>query len=232
MEQENFSAISIPYQQTEVVLRTNSYARHLKRPFETLLTLGLLLLFGPLMLVIALGIKLFSPGPILYRQQRVGKHGKPFSMLKFRSMRLENSPSLHREYVQRLILENVDPKEFQTGSLKLKSDPRITGLGKILRKFSLDELPQLFNVLRGDMALLGPRPPLPYEYEVYSEWHKQRLAVLPGITGLWQVVAHNTCPFDEMVRLDLEYIRTMSLWNDLKLMVMTPVEMLRGKGSG
>lgn len=232
MEQKNLSAISLPYQEAESGILANCYTRNLKRPVETLLSLGLLLLFGPLMLVIALGIKLYSPGPILYRQQRIGKDGKGFMMLKFRSMRLENNPDLHREYVQRLIRENVDPNELESGSLKLKSDPRISGLGKILRKFSLDELPQLFNVLKGEMALVGPRPPLPYEYEVYSDWHKQRLAVLPGITGLWQVFAHNTCCFDDQVRLDIKYIETMSLWNDLKIMVMTPIEMIRGKGAG
>jgi lipopolysaccharide/colanic/teichoic acid biosynthesis glycosyltransferase len=232
MEEKNQSAILLSYKQAERVVRVNFYARKLKRPVETLLSLGLLLLFGPLMLAIALGIRLYSPGPILYRQQRIGKDGKAFTMLKFRSMRLENSPDLHREHVQRLIRDNVDLKEFGVGSLKLKSDPRITGLGKILRKLSLDELPQLFNVLKGEMALVGPRPPLPYEYEVYFDWHKQRLAVLPGITGLWQVLARNTCCFDDMVILDIKYIETMSLWNDLKIMIMTPVEMIKGKGSG
>jgi lipopolysaccharide/colanic/teichoic acid biosynthesis glycosyltransferase len=232
MEQLDSSPILLSRQQAEEVVWTNFYARNLKRPLETILALGLLLFFAPLMIFIASGIKLFSPGPILYRQKRVGKNGQPFMMLKFRSMRMENSPDLHREYVQRLIRENVDPKEMGSGSLKLKSDPRITGLGRILRKYSLDELPQLLNVLRGEMALVGPRPPLPYEYEVYSDWHKQRLAVLPGITGTWQVLAHNTCSFEEMVRLDIKYIETMSLWNDLKLMIMTPIEMIRGKGSG
>jgi lipopolysaccharide/colanic/teichoic acid biosynthesis glycosyltransferase len=232
MGNENFSGIPPSVTFSSQVERSKLYAVYLKRPLETILIIGLLLFFAPLMLAIALGIRLYSPGPILYRQQRIGKGGKPFSMLKFRSMRLENNPDLHREYVQRLIRENVDPRELGNGSLKLKSDPRITGLGKILRKLSLDELPQLFNVLRGEMALVGPRPPLPYEYEVYAEWHKERLGVLPGITGLWQVKYHNTCCFDEMVRIDLEYIRTMSLLGDLKLMVLTPIEMIRGKGAG
>ncbi len=232
MEEENLSAISFPSKSTEGVTQPNFYARCLKHPLEILISLGLLFLFSPLMMAIALGIRLFSPGPILYCQLRVGKVGRPFWMFKFRSMRLENDPSLHREYVQRLIRENVDPKELGTESVKLKSDPRITRLGIIMRKLSLDELPQLFNVIKGNMALVGPRPPLPYEYEIYSEWHKQRLMVLPGITGLWQVVAHNSCCFDDMVRLDLDYIKTMSLWNDFKLMVMTPLEMIRGKGAG
>lgn len=232
MDQENLSAMSVSYPQEDTYPVVNFYGTYLKRPLEMGFALALLVLFGPLMLGIALGIRLFSPGPIFYRQQRIGKNGQPFSMLKFRSMRLENSPDLHREYVQRLIRENVDPKTLGTGSLKLQSDPRITGLGRILRKLSLDELPQLFNILNGEMSLVGPRPPLPYEYEVYSDWHKQRLAVLPGITGLWQVTAHNTCSFEDMVRLDLQYIETMSFWGDLMLMIMTPIEMIRGKGSG
>jgi lipopolysaccharide/colanic/teichoic acid biosynthesis glycosyltransferase len=116
--------------------------------------------------------------------------------------------------------------------LKMGADPRITGMGKYLRKLSLDELPQFFNVLKGQMSIVGPRPPLPYEYEIYEEWHKRRLAVLPGITGLWQVTSHNTVTFDEMVRIDLGYIKSMNLWLDLKIILMTPIEMIRGKGAG
>jgi lipopolysaccharide/colanic/teichoic acid biosynthesis glycosyltransferase len=114
----------------------------------------------------------------------------------------------------------------------MKNDSRITGIGRLLRKWGLDELPQFFDVLRGEMSLIGPRPPLPYEYELYDDWHKQRLQVLPGITGLWQVKAHNQVSFEDMVRLDLQYIATMSLWLDLKIMLLTPWEMMRGKGGG
>ena len=203
-----------------------------KRVLDIVLALGLILLFAPLMLLISIGIRISSPGPILYRQTRIGKNGKPFHMLKFRSMQVKNNPDLHREYVQRLIRENTSPIGRGNGSLKIIGDPRITGLGKYLRKFSLDELPQFFNVLKGEMSIVGPRPSLPYEYEVYNDWHKQRLEVSPGITGLWQVKAHNTVAFDEMVGLDIEYIQTMNLWLDLKIMVLTPVEMIRGKGAG
>lgn len=206
--------------------------RRLKRLLDLVSAGGLLLLFGLPMLVIAIAIKVYSPGPILYRQQRIGKHGKPFNMLKFRSMRQGNDSAIHRDYARRLIRENLHPAELGVASLKLKADPRITGVGKILRLLSLDELPQLFNVLGGEMSLVGPRPPLPYEYEMYTDWHKQRLDVLPGITGLWQIKARNRVSFEEMVLLDLEYIRNMSLWLDLKIMLLTPWEMVRGLGAG
>ena len=153
-----------------------------KRTLDILLALGLILLFAPLMLLISIGIRISSSGPILYRQMRIGKFGKPFYMLKFRSMQVKNNPDLHREYVQRLIRENTRPNALGKESLKIIGDPRITGMGKYLRKFSLDELPQFFNVLKGEMSIVGPRPSLPYEYELYSDWHKQRLQASPGIT--------------------------------------------------
>jgi lipopolysaccharide/colanic/teichoic acid biosynthesis glycosyltransferase len=191
----------------------------LKRSIDVVVAILLLLLFGPLMLVLAVAIRLHSPGPVLYQQQRIGKDGKPFFMLKFRSMRQNSDTQVHREHVQRLMRENVGPGEDGAKSLKLRSDPRITGLGKILRKLSLDELAPADHVLRGEMSLVGPRPPMPYEYELYNDWHKLRLQVLPGITGLWQVTARNQVSFQEMVQLDLYYIENMSLWLDLKIMV-------------
>jgi len=203
-----------------------------KRLMDVLIALGLIVLFGPLMLLIMAGIRISSPGPIFYWQTRIGKKGKPFSMLKFRSMQVKNDPDLHRAYVQKLIHENIQPGAPGKSNLKMLGDPRITGLGKYLRKFSLDELPQFFNVLRGEMSMVGPRPSLPYEYEVYKEWHEQRLMVLPGITGLWQAMARNTVSFDDMVRIDIQYIQSMNLWLDLKIMFLTPVVMIRGKGAG
>jgi len=209
-----------------------SYYLPLKRILDLLIALGLIVFFGPLMLLIMAGILISSPGPVFYRQTRIGKNGKPFSLLKFRSMQVVNDPDLHREYMQKLIRENTQPAMLGKPSLKLLGDPRITGMGKYLRKFGLDEMPQFFNVLKGEMSIVGPRPSLPYEYEVYEEWHKGRLVVLPGITGYWQVLAHNTVAFDEMVQLDLEYIQSMNFWLDLKIMFLTPIEMIRGKGSG
>jgi len=195
----------------------------------TLATL-LLLLFSPIFLLIVIAIKLDSQGPIFYRQRRIGKHGRPFDMLKFRSMLVNADSRLHKEYVQSLIRNNTSPQDLGGNSLKLKADPRVTRVGRIIRKLSLDEVPQLFNVLSGEMSIVGPRPPIPYEYELYSNWHKQRMSVLPGITGLWQATAHNRVSFDEMVRIDLDYIGKMNIWLDLKIMVLTPLEMIRGKG--
>lgn len=210
---------------------TNRYLP-VKRVFDFCFALFAILLFSPIMLAIALGIRISSPGPILYRQKRIGKDGMPFIMLKFRSMQVSNNPDLHQEYVQNLINHNLSPLDLGKNSLKIIGDPRITGIGKYLRKYSVDELPQFFNVLKGEMSIIGPRPPLPYEYEVYKEWHKQRLTALPGITGLWQVMKHNTVSFDEMVHIDLDYIRSMNLWMDLKIILLTPIEMIRGKGNG
>lgn len=204
----------------------------LKRVLDCLIALALIILSSPFMLVIALAIKLFSPGPALFRQTRIGKDGQPFVMWKFRTMRYEAAQDLHRDYVRDLILNNHSPQSLGVKTLKLDSDPRITGLGKILRRFSLDELPQLFNVLRGEMSIVGPRPSLPYELELYQDWHKERLYVLPGITGLWQVTARNQVCFDDQVRIDLDYIQQMCLWLDLKIMLHTPFEMIKGKGGG
>jgi lipopolysaccharide/colanic/teichoic acid biosynthesis glycosyltransferase len=190
----------------------------------------LLILTSPLFLIFAIGIKLHSPGPVFYYQKRIGKDGKPFRMIKFRSMRVNAATTPHKEYVQALIKQNTRPRDLGKDTLKLEADPRITGIGKILRSFGLDELPQLINVLKGEMSIVGPRPPLDYELEVYEDWHKKRFSVLPGITGVWQVTAHNIVSFDEMVQIDLNYIRKANLWLDLKVMLLTPIEMLRKKG--
>ena len=191
----------------------------------------LLLITSPLFIFFCISIKLHSPGPVFYTQERVGKNGRLFRIIKFRSMRVNADTNFHKEYMQRVIQHNVSPAELGKKSLKLDAaDPRITGLGKVLRTSGLDELPQLINVLKGEMSIVGPRPPIPYEVEIYEAWHKQRLDVLPGITGLWQVTAHNLVPFDEMVKIDIDYIRRANLWLDLKIMLLTPLEMLRKKG--
>jgi lipopolysaccharide/colanic/teichoic acid biosynthesis glycosyltransferase len=203
----------------------------IKRTLDLALA-SILLLCSVVMLLIALLIKLQSSGPILYRQQRIGKNGRPFTMLKFRSMRVDNDSRIHRDHVQRLIQHDLHPDQLGQTSVKLAHDPRVTPVGKLIRNLSLDELPQLLNVLRGEMSIVGPRPPVTYEYELYTDWHKRRLDVLPGITGLWQVTARNQVSFEEMVQIDLTYIQSMSLLMDVKIMVQTPLAMLSTKGAG
>lgn len=210
-------------------------ARHIvKRVMDILGSLLALVLGSPLFVVLALVIKLTSRGPIFYRQQRVGQYGVSFSFLKFRSMYVNNDCSAHREYVQQLIAgvaekqpcENDDESQ---GVYKLTQDPRVTPVGALLRRTSLDELPQFLNVLKGDMSLVGPRPPINYEVETYDLWHRRRLLeAKPGITGLWQVNGRNRIAFDEMVRLDLKYARTWSPWLDLKILLRTPKAMVEG----
>ncbi len=214
----------------------NGGRRLAKRIFDTVIVCLLLLLIWPVLLIIAILIKLESPGPAIYKTERIGEFGKPFTMFKFRSMHAGASASGHQEYVQRLITENLSPEDVAhlTGqnSLKVKNDDRITRIGKFIRKTSLDEVPQIFNVLRGEMSLVGPRPPLPYEFEVYNEWHKERLNTIPGMTGIWQVKAHNKVSFDEMVRMDIEYIQKQNIWMDFLIILQTPFSLLTDIGSG
>lgn len=210
--------------------KQQTYFKVIKPFLDYSIAAVLLLITSPLFLILYFSIKLHSPGPVFFYQERIGKDGRSFRMIKFRSMRVNVDTTLHREYMQRVIKNNTTPAELGKKSLKLDdADPRITGLGKLLRSSGLDELPQLINVLRGEMSIVGPRPPVPYEVEIYEAWHKERLAVLPGITGLWQVTAHNLVPFNEMVRIDIDYIQRANLWLDLKIMLLTPFEMLRKK---
>jgi exopolysaccharide biosynthesis polyprenyl glycosylphosphotransferase len=211
------------------------WQRFFKRVFDGVAaSLGLLFL-SPLLSVVAILIKLDSRGPILFKQKRIGENGHPFTMFKFRSMRVGADPKVHRVYVKRLIEQNLGPEQVRGSgqrSLKMEHDPRITRVGRIIRKTSIDELPQLLNVLRGEMSLVGPRPPLPYELELYEEWHKRRLEVPPGVTGWWQVKGRNRVSFDEMVRMDLYYIENTSFWLDLKILFLTPRAVLSGRGAG
>jgi lipopolysaccharide/colanic/teichoic acid biosynthesis glycosyltransferase len=196
--------------------------------------LGLLFSF-PLFLLIALVIKLSSKGPVLFRQVRVGQYGTPFVFLKFRSMYVDNDPALHREYVRALISGRAEFKpsaDGRHGVYKLTGDPRVTRIGALLRKTSLDELPQLYNVLKGEMSLVGPRPAIPYEVQAYDLWHRRRvLEAKPGITGLWQVKGRSRVTFDEMVRLDVRYAMTRSLWLDIKILMDTPRAVILGQGA-
>ncbi|HEV7967679.1 MAG TPA: exopolysaccharide biosynthesis polyprenyl glycosylphosphotransferase [Candidatus Acidoferrales bacterium] len=193
-----------------------------------------LLFFSPLFVVIAMLVKLTSKGPVFFKQQRLGQFGKTFTCLKFRSMQANNDLKIHKEFMKTVISGAYDGKgDGQSKPVfKMTNDPRITRVGRILRRSSLDELPQFINVLRGDMSLVGPRPPLAYEYEVYDLWHRGRvLEVKPGITGLWQVKGRSRVSFDDMVRLDLQYARGWSLWLDLQILAKTPGAVLLGDGA-
>jgi len=191
----------------------------------------LLCLLGPLLALVAAAIKVNSKGPVIFRQVRVGQHGQPFNFLKFRSMYVGSDAAIHREYVTTFISGGAPPIGTD-GVYKITNDPRVTAVGRWLRKSSLDELPQLWNVLRGDMSLVGPRPPIPYECECYALWHRRRvLEVKPGITGLWQVTGRSRLNFDDMVRLDLKYSKQWSIWLDIKILLQTPKAVLMGEGA-
>ena len=188
--------------------------------------------FAPLFLMIAIAIKMSSKGPVFFRQKRIGQFGTRFVFLKFRSMYVNNDASVHEKYVRKLIAGQAERQASNgngEGVYKLTDDPRVTSVGNLLRRTSLDELPQLLNVFRGEMSLVGPRPPLPYEVGAYDLWHRRRLLeVKPGMTGLWQVSGRNRIKFDEMVRLDLTYARKWSPWMDIKILMHTPRAVLEG----
>jgi lipopolysaccharide/colanic/teichoic acid biosynthesis glycosyltransferase len=223
------------YPDLEKRQETNRMGRALKRGMDILGSLLLLALLSPIFLVIAVAIKLTSRGPILFRQQRIGEHGTAFTFLKFRSMYVNNDASQHKEYVRKLIAGQAAKQPAAgtgEGIFKLTNDPRITPVGNFLRRSSLDELPQFLNVLRGDMSLVGPRPPVPYEVDAYATWHRRRLLeAKPGITGLWQIQGRSRVGFDDMVRLDLRYARNCSAWLDLKILVQTPRAVIAGDGA-
>jgi lipopolysaccharide/colanic/teichoic acid biosynthesis glycosyltransferase len=204
-----------------------------KRVQDVVVSLALLILLSPLLLLIAVLVKSSSRGPVFYAQTRIGHRMKAFRMFKFRTMKCDADPALHHAFVSAFIRARDQRGAAGAGPVfKLMNDPRITPVGRVLRKASLDELPQLWNVLRGEMSLVGPRPPLPYELEQYESWHRRRvLEAKPGITGLWQVSGRSRTTFDEMVRLDLRYAKTRSFWTDLKILLATPAAVLSGEGA-
>ena len=214
---------------------TRKVSRAIKRGMDVAGSSMALLILSPILLAIAVAIKLSSPGPILFRQKRVGQFGVRFTFLKFRSMYSVNDSRIHMDYVKRFIAGSVNPGASEAngkGIYKITEDPRLTYIGRFLRKTSLDELPQFLNVLKGEMSLVGPRPPIPYELEVYDIWHRRRvLEVKPGITGLWQVNGRSRLRFDDMVRLDLQYARAWSPWLDIKILLRTPRAVLSGEGA-
>jgi lipopolysaccharide/colanic/teichoic acid biosynthesis glycosyltransferase len=209
-------------------------ARAIKRIIDIVGSACALLFLAPIFAAIAAALKLTSKGPVLFRQERLGQYGKSFTFLKFRSMRTDCDARIHREYVNQFIAGQV---EIAAGGgtatvFKIQKDPRVTPVGRFIRKTSLDELPQFWNVLRGDMSLVGPRPPIAYEFKAYDVWHRRRvLEIKPGITGLWQVEGRSRTRFDDMVRLDLKYARGWSNWLDLKILLQTPIAVLTGDGA-
>lgn len=209
--------------------------RVMKRIMDVTVSLLALVFLAPLFLMIAAAIRATSKGPIFFRQRRIGQYGTSFVFLKFRSMYVNNDAGAHKAYVQKLIAGKADKQPSDgngEGVYKLTRDPRITRVGAFLRKTSLDELPQFINVLRGEMSMVGPRPPVPYEVEAYDIWHRRRLLeAKPGITGLWQVSGRSRVKFDDMVRLDLQYARTCSPWTDMKILWRTPGAVVLGDGA-
>ena len=193
-----------------------------KRLFDIVASACGLILLSPLFLFLVIKIRSEDGGPAFYSQERIGKNEKPFKMWKFRSMIVDADKMLDK-------LE--DQNEIDGAMFKIKDDPRVTRIGHVIRKYSLDELPQLWNVLIGDMSLVGPRPPLPSEVEEYTDYDKQRLTVMPGCTGLWQVTKRNEADFDEMVWLDIVYINHSGAWEDLKLIIKTVLVMIHPNGA-
>lgn len=236
---EGWPSIEKLYPDLEQRNESRRAPRAVKRAIDILGSATVLLLLSPVLLLIALAIKLTSPGPILFRQKRVGQYGVPFTCLKFRSMLTGNDPRIHMEFVKQFIAGGsghgaVDLNGAASNGkvYKITKDPRLTRVGQFLRKTSLDELPQFWNVLRGDMSMVGPRPPISYELQAYDIWHRRRLLEMkPGITGLWQVNGRSRLAFDDMVRLDLRYAKTWSLWLDLKILLQTPRVVLSGDGA-
>jgi lipopolysaccharide/colanic/teichoic acid biosynthesis glycosyltransferase len=209
--------------------------RVVKRMIDMAGSATLLLLTSPLIAAIALLIKLTSKGPVIFQQERLGQLGARFKCLKFRTMHTNHDPKIHQEYIQRFIAgqsESTNAEEGKPAVYKITNDPRVTPIGRFLRKTSLDEFPQFWNVLKGEMSLVGPRPPVPYEFEVYDIWHRRRvLEVKPGVTGLWQVSGRSRTCFDDMVRLDLRYSQSWSLWLDLRILIATPRAVFGGEGA-
>lgn len=214
----------------QIVSSNPGYLRA-KRVLDIVFTLLILLPLVLVIAIVALVIRLDSEGPIFFRQKRIGANGEEFTMFKFRSMHVDSNDAIHRQAVERYMQGEILNREDQPGSLyKLSADPRITRVGRFIRRTSIDELPQFFNVLRGEMSLVGPRPPLLYEVDLYSSHDWLRLSGKPGLTGTWQVYARSQVSFQKMVEMDIVYLEQQSLWLDMKLILLTPAIMVSGRG--
>jgi lipopolysaccharide/colanic/teichoic acid biosynthesis glycosyltransferase len=213
---------------SRVQVSRRAFARHAatprltgKRVFDFVVALCLVCLLIPILVVVWLLVRTTSPGKGLFRQTRVGRYGRPFVMYKFRTMSAGSGDDIHREYVRKLLTEDNPPVGGVRGFYKLESDPRVTKVGRLLRRTSIDELPQLLNVVKGDMSLVGPRPALPYEAELFTTTHRARFLVAPGVTGLWQICGRSRLPMQQGLDLDVEYVQGRSFWLDLKILLKT-----------
>jgi lipopolysaccharide/colanic/teichoic acid biosynthesis glycosyltransferase len=217
-----------------------------KRVLDITLAVLILIILSPLIALVAILIKLDSPGPILFKQDRVTVKRKIYNQVpywqkvtfrcyKFRTMVCNADPTIHQSYIKALINNDCESMAVlqggETQTRKLTHDRRVTRVGNFLRKSSIDEIPQFINVIKGEMSLVGPRPAIPYEVEMYKPWHCRRLETKPGITGLWQVTARSSCDFDEFVKLDIQYIDQQSFWLDLKILIKTPIAVLFCRGA-
>jgi len=223
------------YVDIELAEKRNRARLAIKRLIDIVFGTVALIVLSPLFFWMALAIKMTSKGPVFFRQKRIGQYGKPFVFLKFRSMFEHSDVLVHKKFVKELIGATTPEKPLRDergATYKIRNDQRVTRVGRIIRRMSLDELPQLLNVLKGEMSLVGPRPAIPYEVEVYQTWHRRRvLAAKPGITGIWQVAGRSRVKFDEMVRMDLRYAMAWSPWLDLKILLLTPFAVIRGTGA-
>jgi lipopolysaccharide/colanic/teichoic acid biosynthesis glycosyltransferase len=201
-----------------------------KRALDLVVTIPLLIVLSPLLALIAVAIKLTSPGPVLFRQTRMGLGNQPFSMLKFRSM-VVNAPANDSALREAFKEELAGVREATDDSFKLADDPRVTRVGRLLRASSLDEITQLFNVVRGEMSLVGPRPALDWEHEMFDPEFKRRTDVLPGITGLWQVNGRSLLSTPDMLKFDIEYVDRRTIWLDIQILCKTPMTVIRGDGA-
>ena len=202
-----------------------------KRALDVLLSGLAMLVLSPALAVIALLVRRSSPGPIFFVQERIGKNGIPFKFYKFRTMVHNSDDAIHRQFAAMFINGGSDTEKKDSGKVfKMTNDPRVTAIGRWLRKTSLDELPQLWNILKGEMTIVGPRPPIAYELDHYLPWHHERLRVTPGLTGLWQVSGRSNVPFEEMVRLDIHYINSWTILEDVRIILKTIPVVLRGSG--
>lgn len=234
MKSENMSVNLTKSETTYPRESSRAWSLPIKRAIDFIGSLIGLVVLSPVFLIIVVLIRRESSGPAIFKQTRLGRNGKPFTFYKFRSMLEDSGSSVHENYIYELIhgqdvkatLANGGEKAF-----KLTDDNRITRFGRFLRRTSLDELPQLINVLKGEMSLVGPRPAIPYEVKMYKDWYKRRLTVVPGITGLWQVSGRSELSFEDMVRLDIDYVDNWSLWSDIKILSKTIWVVLRRRGA-